>query len=715
MYTESDLKSEYLENGRFAKEFWSSFKRDAQVYTLAAAGYTWSEAERKALAVDGREPIEFNIMRRPLEFFSGYLRDNVNQVVYSPVEGSDQKTADQFTKLSYYVWDKGKGYPRFLSACDESIKSGMSLCGIQMDYSKDFVNGDVAFFKRTYNSFLLDPTFEETDLSDCGFGITTDFMNKDILPSLLPYISKKDLEELAFSYKDELFPEYHPQISSFNRNRTQVVYNQYYRRTTRKRKFLVDIDSGFYSDITDKESKEIRTLKNGIARFNDIRKNPDLYNFDLEDIPNVEIRDVERPYVELTVFLNGIPVYTGDDKTGVTEMYPFAPLICYIEPSIWMSTKRIQGLASCNYSLQRQFNKRHMKIQDMMDSDISTGYAYLIGAVKDPNDLLQTGQNKLVGIDPDNAPEGLNSIRELKGGGANPALIEYQNVLDQLSLTLSNVNESVLGTDDKGNTQVSGRLAQVRIAQGLKGNRKIFDNIEESQQVIGSIVLKAIQENYPKAKVKRILGEPPTAQFDNRTFEVYDAVIKEGVRSKSQKDAYYYELVDLKRSEVVNVPESAIIDALDMSGASDLKEHIERQEQQQQEQQQKIDEQERVALELANSQAEANLAMSAERRARVVSDLALSTERISESEENRAQAALAKAKTITEIEAMNEDRIMKVLQFVEMLESQEVGDREAIGQKVMSQAKDIETSKLSTPSQSPKQQTSGVGSLGGVL
>ena len=141
-----------------------------------------------------------------------------------------------------------------------------------------------------------------------------------------------------------------------------------------------------------------------------------------------------------------------------------------------------------------------MKIVDMMDTTISTGYKYMIGSVADPQDLQQSGQNKLIGIDPENAPAGMESVQQLEAGGANPALIEYQSVLDQLTLTLANVNESVLGVDDKGNTQVSGRLAQVRIAQGLRSNRKIFDNIDLSQKVLGALVLKAIQLHMPPGK-----------------------------------------------------------------------------------------------------------------------------------------------------------------------------------------------------------------------
>ena len=683
------VKGEFLENYRYAHDYWAPFVKDAQVYTLAASGYTWSDDERKSLIKEGREPLEFNIIRRPLQFFSGYLRDNINQVIYSPVEGSDQKTADQFTKLSYYIWDKGQGYNVFLDACDEAFKSGISLCGIQMDYSKDFINGDISFYKRTYNSFYLDPTFENINLSDCSFAITRDLISKDYAKQLMPFIEPKDIDDLTMGYRDDKFMQYHPQFTTFSRNRNLVAYDQYYRRITKKRDFLVDNNSSYYRDITDLPADERKKLKFGLGRLNQMRNDSDELGINREDVPNVEIRSVDRSFVELNILLNGECLYQGDDKTGINQTYPFVPIICYMEPSIWMPSQRIQGIASCNWSAQRQFNKRHMKIIDMMDSSISTGFKYLIGAVPDPQDMQQSGQNKLIGVDPENAPQGLDSVQQLQGGGANPSLIEYQQVLDQLTLTLSNVTESVLGVDEKGNTQISGRLAEVRIGQGLRSNRKIFDNVEVSQQILGGLILKAIQDHYPPGKVERILNDKPTEQFYEKEFEQYDAVIKEGVRSKSQRDAYYYELVNLKREGIVDVPQSEIVKSLSMAGLSDLEEAIKAQEEMKAKQMAKIDEQERMALELSNAQKEQMLALAQERRARVVADLSLSAERASEAEENRAQAALARAKTITEISDMELGKVMKVLEFVNMLEMQETTDQEMIDQKIHKQADQI--------------------------
>jgi hypothetical protein len=269
-------------------------------------------------------------------------------------------------------------------------------------------------------------------------------------------------------------------------------------------------------------------------------------------------------------------------------------------------------------------------------------------------------------------------------------------VLDQLTLTLSNVNESSMGIDEKGNTQISGRLAQVRIAQGLRGNRKIFDNVETSQQVLGGLILKAIQEHYKPGKVKRILAEEPTEQFYEREFEQYDAVIKEGVRSKSQKDAYYYELVNLKRDGIVDVPQAEIVKALSMAGLSDLEESIAKQDEMLAAQSAQQQEFQKMQMQVLNATKEEKLGLAKERESRVVSNLSLKDERESEAQQNIAQAALDRAKAITEIAQLNESRILKVLAFVNQLEQQEAAGREAQKVQVGAQAGQINASVEST-------------------
>ena len=119
---------------------------------------------------------------------------------------------------------------------------------------------------------------------------------------------------------------------------------------------------------------------------------------------------------------------------------------------------------------------------------------------------------------------------------------------------------------------------------------------------------------------------------------------------------------------------------------------FEEEQQQTQAQQQKIDEQEVLAKELANAQKQQMLAAASERKSRERSNLGLEIERISEAVENNSQAALNRAKTLTEISELRNDQVLKVLEFVNMLDRQELEDRQNLQVQLESKAQGISES-----------------------
>jgi hypothetical protein len=97
----------------------------------------------------------------------------------------------------------------------------------------------------------------------------------------------------------------------------------------------------------------------------------------------------------------------------------------------------------------------------------------------------------------------------------------------------------------------------------------------------------------------------------------------------------------------------------------------------------------KLKMEVLNATKEEKLGLAKERESRVASNLSLKDERESEAQQNIAQAALDRARAITEIAKLNEDRIMKVLEFVNALEKEEAIGREAQKAQVSNQADQI--------------------------
>ena len=670
-----DIKSDYEEFWLRAQDVWQPFNRNAQVALQAYSGRTWTEEERKHLRLENRYPQEFNLIRPQVQLFSGYMRDNIKSTIIGPVEGSDQKTADQFSEVMRYVYDKGDANAILLNAFDDCLKTGIALVGMWIDYSQDPINGDIKFYKRSFNSFIVDPNFEKADMSDAAEVLLRDFVTREDAKSLLPFVDPKVIDDAPPFRQDNKFQ----MMRSYNRfysRRDLLSFDQYYRKVTKNQKQIVDLNTGDVIPFFGNEEEE-QLMKEKLEFGRSM---------------GIEAELVERPIqtVELNILLSGEVVYTGPDPLGINE-YPFVPTLCYFEPQLDDYALKIQGVALSLVDTQRAFNKRMIRKEDVMDTAVNTGFMYKVGEV-DVEDIRQTGAGKMIPVN--SALPFSEVMQPMAQGQIPPGWQEESQFLLNLGGRISGVNESLLGLDEGGNTQVSGRLAEVRAANGLRANRSIFDNFERTQKYLGSKVLKAIQVNYGPGKIERILNEQPTEQFYSQDFDRYDAVIKQGVYTQSQRDAFYFEilrLIELFGPE--QIPVSLALENLPMAGASDVQEAIKQKEQAQQQAQQMAQEeamqQQRSSQRLTESVTQQNLALAQERRAKVISDIALAKERVAASVENRANAAYDRARTISELAELEDNRLLRVLEFARKLQQDEFLAKEAEEQALGNTAQQV--------------------------
>jgi len=134
-----------------------------------------------------------------------------------------------------------------------------------------------------------------------------------------------------------------------------------------------------------------------------------------------------------------------------------------------------------------------------MESVINTGWVSKNGAVLDPTMLLQSGQARNIIVN-----DGFDvqaDIREINAPQVPQGYLQYQDIIDKNIMEIPGGSEELLGLSSTGDSQVSGRLAEIRASNGLKGNRGLFDNLELSLKLLGNLVLQAIQLNFTPGKV----------------------------------------------------------------------------------------------------------------------------------------------------------------------------------------------------------------------
>jgi len=620
---------------------WGVYYAQAYRDLRAYAGDNWTNLERTKLERQNRMVLELNKIRRVVNLYSGYERENRTQTVTAPVEGSDEVTADLFSNVMYYVYDKGNADYIFSEAFEHALKTGLAIVGIYMDYSKDKVNGDIKFYWKPFNALMLDPYFTKRDLSDCDQASTRDLLSKEQVKAMLPWVDPEEIDSIPTGIRDNkyqylgIYRQYNSTYIAAN----LVTYDQYWKRVNKAQKYLVDEETGVSEEWfgTRAEEKELKKT--------------------LIHTPQVKLITSHKRSVELNIIVGGRLLYSGPDPTGL-DTFPFMPVILYHEPLIDTYELKIQGLVRSIRDAQRQYNRRHSQIIDLMESIINTGWITKNGAVLDPTMLMQAGQGRQIVV---NDGYDVNAdVREISPPNIPPGYLQYQDIIDKNIMEIPGASDELLGLSSTGDSQVSGKLAEVRSSNGLKGNRGIFDNLEQTKKYVGMLVLEAIQKNYQPGKIFRITGKEPTEEFFSGQFSEYDCAIKQAVKTATQREAYYYQLLQLI-SLGAPIPWEDILEAAPLQGKTEMLEKMAQRAEQQQAQQQKLDEAEQIQKALELSQIDQNTALAEERRARVLSDIGLARERSSEAEQNYAKALLDNAKTVKEIQDMDRKRLLDVM------------------------------------------------------
>ncbi len=642
--------------------YYAAAYRDLRAY----AGDNWTNLEKSKLIKQNRMVLELNKIRRVVNLYSGYERENRTATVCTPIEGSDVRTADQFSNVMYYVYDKANADYVVSEAFEHSLKTGLSIIGLYMDYSRDKVNGDIKLYWKPFNALMLDPYFTKRDLSDCDQASTRDLLSKEQIKAMLPWVDPKVIDDLPTGIRDNKYQYLgiYRQYNSTYIAKNLCTYDQYWKRINKEQKYLVDMETGVTEewDGNREEEKELLQM--------------------LKQTPRLSLISSHKRTVELNIIVSGQLLYTGPDPTGL-DNYPFIPVLLYHEPLIDTFELKIQGIVRSVIDAQRQYNRRHSQIIDLMESIINTGWITKNGAVLDPNMLMQAGQGKQIVV---NEGYDVNAdVREISPPNIPPGYLQYQDIIDKNIMEIPGASDELLGLSSVGDSQVSGKLAEVRASNGLKGNRGIFDNLEQSKKYLGKLIIECIQKNYSPGKIERIIGEQPTEEFFSGQFEEYDCAIKQAVKTETQREAYYYQLLQLV-SIGAPIPWDEIMKVAPLQGANKLHEILAKQQQQQEAMQQA--ELEAADMQKALDMAAVNqsTALAEERRARVLADIGLAKERESEVTQNHAKAFLDNAKTIAQIEDIPHKRLIEVLQLAAEIRQNEKQETEVELQKDMKRA-----------------------------
>lgn len=590
-----------------------------------------------------KKQFNFNRIRRIINMITGYQRQHRKSTVVTPIEGSDEFTSEQFTKLLFHVNTKGYILNTISEAFEGAITSGMNLLSVWMDYRFDPVNGDIRCDNLSYNGFLIDPYFKNMDLSDCNNIWVRKYVSREMAKSLLPGREDEIVNMRGWGNRDGKF-QFEPE--SFNYGMQDLlIYDEFWYLSSRKQKMLADVITG--------ECMEWRGSDEDLTDY-------------LALYPQIVVLNQEIPTVKLAIVVQGKVFYHGENPLGI-DRYPFVPVWAYYQPEIPYFPQRIQGVVRGLRDAQYLYNRRRIIELDILESQVNSGFIFKEGAPVNPKDMLNvTGQGRAIPIK-DNYDVNAD-IRRIEPPQVPPSMIQLSELLGQEIQQISGVSDELLGMADGDQ---AGILSMLRQGAGLITLQKLFDNLDFAQKLLGDITISLIQSNWTPGKVQRIINEEPSQQFYNRAFGKYDAVVEEGLNTSTQKQMAFTQLYTLWK-DGVPIPMKTLLDHLQIQDKQQLIEDI---ESDQEAQAQAMQQQQSIQIEVLKAQikdleakAMANEGLGYERASRIAENNALAVERIAQAQHERDLGAVERIKAVKELEDIDMNNLAKKISVIQLIQ-----------------------------------------------
>lgn len=642
------MESFYAESITINQSFWGEADTDTRFWQFDQTVYNDMYGN---LPANRRRQFTFNRIRRVINMVSGYQRKNRKSTIVTPIENGDAETADQFTRILFWL-NQNEGVLETLSNSFEgSLVTGMNLLHVWMDYRTDPVSGNIRVDNCSYNSFLIDPYFRKMDLSDCRAIWKRSFLTKREAISLVPGRAEEVLGLQGLDSGTGRDGKFQFMAESYNYGMKNLLsYDEFWYRDYRMQKVICDPQTG-----------EIMEWPGG--------DNEDQLKFYMQTYPNLVLLEQEIPTVKLAIVIQGKVFYDGPNPNG-TDLYPFVPVFSYYAPELPYFPTRIQGLVRGMRDAQYLYNRRKVIELDILESQINSGFIYKENALVNPKDVWQlTGQGRGLALKEE---ANMTDVIQIQAPQVPPSMIELSKIMGEEIQNIAGINEELLGSavDDK-----AGILSMLRQGAGLTTLQGLFDNLDHAQKLLGNLMLQLIQANFTPGKVQKILeGEKPAPQFYSKAFGKYGCAIEEGFNTTTQKQMQFAQLLQL-RELGIPVPDEALLDAAIIQDKKKLIEAINAQKQQavqmQQMQMQATIQEQQARTELAKSRSIADQGLGLERLSRVKENQALAEERKSAAEKDHAMALLNFIKASKELDGIDLQHLSELVKLADMMKTRE--------------------------------------------
>ncbi len=497
-------------------------ERDQKV----ALGDQWTDADKKKLADESRPILNINLVGKGCRMISAQQRQNPMDLVYYPVDGSDQEGADVYTKVCKWLFTNGQYAMSRNLAFDDTVHTGIGWLAPEMNYDLDPLFGDILLNHESLYSMLPDPYLTKMTLDDCDWIIRQ------------KYLSKQKCANIWDDYKEEILKldggkstEYvKPVIADENK----LLVCEKWRREYKNVNILVNplTLQSFVWDGTDKELAEARIADQRIQGFSIVKRS----------VPNIKLQ----------ICINDqLLIHDGDVPDGYsTTKYPFIPLWGFFTPHFneqnWKM--KLSGYARALIDSQVEKNKTRSVIMDGLMRSLR-GYMFMEeNAIKNP-DALTNGKNETIIVNP-----GMWDKWKKEAGPVIDASLIQLEQMHSMDIKEMGLNPDMLQMEGGSAASAPTSSLQLRLKQSMMSVQQLYDNLGLANRMLGLYNIDLINM-WPKQKIEKIIGQPVPQDWEQRKENTrYDCVVDEKSSSPTYRQSVYNDTLNLAQHGAITIP-----------------------------------------------------------------------------------------------------------------------------------------------------------------
>lgn len=636
-----ELADFWQQTQSLAQQFWYEADLDTKFVVGMQDSYNGTQAQ--AINYNNRKQLIWNKILRLINMVGGYQRDNRLQSLLQAADNDPDmgETADMRSTVLNWAMGQDNTYEKISDCFEGSTVCGQNLMSIWMDFREDPENGKICSDRLPFSSYIMDPYWTKQDLSDCGRIWTRKYLTKQQIDGIFPGASKEvPALQTGYASMDGKF-QYLAQ-NWYQYNVQMYAYDEYWVQDYKDKRKLLDTRTG------------------EVAPWNGTKEQFQLL---MRINPNVKLIKARVPTVRHYVLVNNNLMYEEQSPWGLDRM-PFGVSVAYMFPEVQNYAYRFFGLVRNIRDPQIETNRRRNRLLDMLDAQVQSGIAVKEDALVNPEDGFMQGPGRVMFFK--NSANLQTDMKEFMPPPVGAGWLELIQTIEKEIMDI--VGPEELFAQNLGAKEMSGVLMKLKMGAGLTGLRSIFDRLNCFQKNVSEIFDDLVVANFGEGKIAHILGKKPSEHFFDKEFQKFNLIVEEGEMTASQRQFKLLQALQIKQIMPNAISDDYILSLTTLQDKKQLiearKASAQQEAQMQQAQAQAGMQQQQMLAKSLDAKAQSDLAGARERDARSLADLGLAQAHSAQAVHDRAKAALDNAKSLKELDEINENRLIKLSDFI---------------------------------------------------